>query len=81
MIVILFITLKANREEMNNPLETKGILLRVDAEIIPLMDRYFKATGTNKKELAQQLLEFAEIFKYHYPECYKECQDLIRNRR
>lgn len=65
---------------MNNPLDSKGILLRVDAEILPLMSRYDKAHGAEKKRLAYQLLEFREIFKYHYPECYKECQDLVRSR-
>ncbi len=65
---------------MNKLLETKGILLRVDAEIIPLMSRYSKAEGSQKKQLAQQLLEYAEIFRYHYPECYKECSDLLRSK-
>lgn len=63
---------------MNNPLESSPILLCVDAQIIPLMSRYDKAHGAEKKRLAYQLLEFREIFRYHYPECYKECQLLVR---
>lgn len=63
---------------MNKLLETPGILKIVDTQILPLLTRYWKATGATKKTLAYQLLEHNEIFRYHYPEDYQECQSLVR---
>lgn len=62
----------------NKLLETPGILKIVDTQIIPLLTRYWKASGAEKKSLAYQLLEHNEIFRYHYPEDYQECQSLVR---
>ena len=58
---------------MNRP----NILTLVDTQILPLVEVFRKEQeSTLKKKIAQRLLEHEDIFEYHFPEDFAECQKL-----
>lgn len=63
------------KKVMNRP----KILKIVDEDIIPLLNHYRKEENENmKKEGAKMLLEFEDIFKYHFPEDFQDCKKLVK---
>lgn len=60
---------------MNRP----KILKIVDEEILPLLDNYRKEEDEVMKRIgATMLLEFEDIFEYHFPEDFQDCKKLIK---
>ncbi len=62
---------------INKVMNRTKILKIVDEKIIPLLQDFRKEENEHrKKEVAKMLLEFQDIFEYHFPEDFNDCKHL-----